>query len=76
MIDSMTLAAGGLDAINSGPILKTASFIIIAPLVGMLMAFIMSLWFLISFRKDILPKIVSIVILAVEYNFQEIGFIV
>ena len=58
------LAAGGLDAINSGPILKTASFIIIAPLVGMLMAFIMSLWFLISFRKDILPKIVSIVILA------------
>ena len=58
------LAAGGMDAINSGPILKTASFIIIAPLVGMLMAFIMSLWFLISFRKDILPKIVSIVILA------------
>jgi inorganic phosphate transporter, PiT family len=58
------LAAGGMDAINSGPILKTASFIIIAPLVGMLMAFIMSLWFLISFRKDILPKLVSIVILA------------
>src|SRR5688572_26587230 len=58
------LAAGGLDAINSAPILKTASFIIIAPLVGMLMAFIMSLWFLVSFRKDILPKIVSIVILA------------
>ena len=57
------LAAGGLDAINSAPILKTASFIIIAPLVGMLMAFIMSLWFLISFRKDMLPKIVSIVIL-------------
>ena len=57
------LAAGGMDAINSAPILKTASFIILAPLVGMLMAFIMSLWFLLSFRKDMLPKIVSIVIL-------------
>jgi inorganic phosphate transporter, PiT family len=58
------LAAGGMDAINSTPILKTASFIIIAPLVGMLFAFIMSLWFLMSFRKDMLPKIVSIIILA------------
>ena len=36
------VAAGGLGAINSEPILKTAAFIIVAPLVGMLMAFIIS----------------------------------
>ncbi|MFL5810023.1 MAG: inorganic phosphate transporter [Flavisolibacter sp.] len=53
------VAAGGMDAINSEPIIKTAIFIIVAPLVGMIMAFIISLWFLLSFRKDILPRIVS-----------------
>ncbi len=54
------IAFGGLEAINSDPIIKTAIFIIVAPLVGMLMAFIISLWFLLSFRKDYLPRIVSI----------------
>jgi PiT family inorganic phosphate transporter len=58
------VAFGGWGAINSDPIIKTASFIIIAPLVGMAIAFIISLWFLLSFRKDFLPRIVSIVILA------------
>ncbi|MBA2746412.1 MAG: inorganic phosphate transporter, partial [Flavisolibacter sp.] len=57
------IASGGFSAINSSVILKTASFIILAPLIGMIMAFIMSLWFLVSFRKDMLPKIVSIVML-------------
>jgi inorganic phosphate transporter, PiT family len=58
------IAAGGWDAINSAPIIKTASFIIIAPLVGMLIAFIFSLWFMLSFRKDFLPRIVSIAVIA------------
>jgi PiT family inorganic phosphate transporter len=58
------IAFGGLDAINSDPIIKTAIFIIVAPLVGMLMAFIISLWFLLSFRKDYLPRIVSIGMIA------------
>jgi inorganic phosphate transporter, PiT family len=58
------IAAGGWDAINSAPIIKTASFIILAPLVGMLIAFIISLWFLLSFRKDYLPRIVSIAVIA------------
>jgi len=58
------IAYGGFDAVNSDPILRTASFIILAPLVGMIIAFIISLWFLLSFRKDILPRIVSIVIIA------------
>ena len=57
------IANAGWHAVNSDPIIRTASFIILAPLVGMFIAFIISLWFLLSFRKDILPKIVSIIIL-------------
>jgi PiT family inorganic phosphate transporter len=49
---------------SSPNILQTASFIIIAPLVGMFLAFIISLWFLLSFRKDALPRIVSTAVLA------------
>lgn len=58
------IAYGGWEAVNSEPILRTASFIILAPLIGGIMAFIISLWFLLSFRKDMLPRIVSIVIIA------------
>lgn len=54
------IAAGGFSAVNNDVVLRTASFIILAPLVGMLMAFIISLWFLFSFRKDILPRLISI----------------
>jgi PiT family inorganic phosphate transporter len=57
------IAAGGWDAVNSAPIIKTASFIILAPLVGMFIAFIISLWFLLSFRRDMLPRIVSIAVI-------------
>lgn len=55
------IAAGGFSAVNNDVILRTASFILLAPLVGMLMAFTISLWFLFSFRKDILPRLISIV---------------
>ncbi len=48
---------------NSPIIIRTVIFIFVAPLVGGLIAFILSLWFLMSFRKDILPKLVSIAIL-------------
>src|SRR5215218_10071085 len=57
------VAYGGWGAINSDPIIKTAIFIIVAPLVGMFIAFIISLWFLVSFRKDFLPRIISIVMI-------------
>jgi PiT family inorganic phosphate transporter len=57
------VAAGGFGAINSPIILKTASFILFAPLLGMLMAFIMSLWFLSSFRKGWTSKIFSVIVL-------------
>lgn len=57
------VAAGGFGAINSPIILKTAAFIFLAPLIGMIMAFIMSLWFLSSFKKGWTSKIFSIGIL-------------
>lgn len=58
------IAAGGINAVNSEIIIRTASFILLAPLVGMLMAFIISLWFLFSFRRDLLPRIISICFIA------------
>ncbi len=60
------IAHGGWGAISSEPILKTVSFIVLAPLIGMVMAFIISLWFIYSFRKGWIPKIIpSLVILIV-----------
>ncbi len=62
------IAHAGFGAVDSGLILKTVSFIVLAPLIGMLMAFIISLWFIYSFRKGVYPKIVSgMVILAVIF---------
>jgi PiT family inorganic phosphate transporter len=58
------IANGGFDAVNSSIILKTASFIILAPLIGMIMAFVMSLWFLSSFKKGWSSKIFSLAVIA------------
>jgi inorganic phosphate transporter, PiT family len=57
------IAHAGFNAIEAATIAKIASFIILAPLVGMLVAFIISLWFLNSFRKSVIPKIVSLLII-------------
>ncbi len=57
------IASGGFGAVNSPVIVKTASFIFLAPLVGMIMAFIMSLWFLSSFKKGWTSKIFSIAVI-------------
>ncbi len=72
------IAAGGFEAVNSSIIIKTASFIFLAPLIGMLMAFIMSLWFLSSFKKGWTSKIFSvgvivfvIIFLAVSLEFNK-----
>jgi PiT family inorganic phosphate transporter len=56
-------AAGSFSAVNSDPIIKTVSFIFLAPLVGMIMAFIISLWFIHSFDKGIRPKIISALVI-------------
>jgi len=57
------IAAGGFGAVNSEPIIKTAGFIFIAPLVGLIFAFIISLWFIYSFRKGFLPRFISVLII-------------
>lgn len=57
------IAHGGFSTINTAVILKTAGFIFLAPLVGMIMALIISLWFLNSFRKGHVPKLISVIIL-------------
>jgi PiT family inorganic phosphate transporter len=63
------IANGGWHSVNADPIIKTASFIVVAPLVGMVIAFVISLWFLSSFRKDFLPKIFSILIICLVALF-------
>ena len=57
------IAHAGLDAINSDPIIKTVLFIFVAPFVGMIMAFIISLWFIHAFSKGILPKLVAFAVI-------------
>lgn len=59
------IAHGGFGAANSGPILIIAAFIFIAPVLGMLGAYIISLWFINSFRKGHAPKIISLAIIAI-----------
>ncbi len=51
--------AGGFHAINSEPVMKTAAFIFLAPMIGMFMAFLISMWFISSFRKGWMPKLLS-----------------
>lgn len=58
------LAAFGWQAINSGVIWATVIFIFVAPLAGMFMSYLISVWFLNSFRKGPGMKIVSITIIA------------
>jgi PiT family inorganic phosphate transporter len=57
------VAHAGFGSINSEPIIKTISFIFLAPLMGMIMAFLISLWFIHSFSKSIWPKLVSVAIM-------------
>ncbi len=57
------IAHAGIEAVNSAIVLRTASFIVLAPLIGMIMALIISIWFLNSFRKGPVPKLISIGIL-------------
>jgi PiT family inorganic phosphate transporter len=60
---------GSFGAINSAPVIKIASFILLAPLIGMFMAFIISLWFIYSFRKSWRPKLFSVMIIALIFLF-------
>ncbi|MFI5132124.1 MAG: inorganic phosphate transporter [Chitinophagales bacterium] len=60
---------GSFGAINSAPVIKIASFILLAPLIGMFMAFIISLWFIYSFRKSWRPKLFSLAMIVLILVF-------
>ncbi|MCU0335059.1 MAG: inorganic phosphate transporter [Chitinophagaceae bacterium] len=63
------IAHAGIGSVNSEKVMEIASFIILAPVVGMIVAFIISLWFINSFRKGPAPKIVSLVVIALVFIF-------
>ncbi len=50
-------------SVNSTVVLKIASFIFLAPMVGLIMAFILSIWFINSFKKGVGMKIFSVLII-------------
>jgi PiT family inorganic phosphate transporter len=56
------IAYGGFGTVNSDPVIKTVAFIFLAPVIGMVIAFIMSLWFIHSFKKGMMPKIIAITV--------------
>jgi PiT family inorganic phosphate transporter len=58
------LAAFGWEAVRGGVVGATAIFIVVAPITGMIMAYLISVWFLNSFRKGPWMKIVSLSIIA------------
>ena len=58
------VAYGGFSVVNQGIVLKTVSFIFLAPVVGMIIAFIISLWFIHSFKKGWIPKIIAFTVFA------------
>ncbi|MBI3510882.1 MAG: inorganic phosphate transporter [Bacteroidetes bacterium] len=57
------MAHAGIHSINPEPVIKTTSFIILAPVIGMIIAYITSIWLLNSFRKGVVPKIISLAIM-------------
>lgn len=63
---------GSFEAINSAPVIQIALFIFLAPLVGMIMAFLISIWFIYSFRKGWGPKIFSSLVIIATLVF--LGF--
>ncbi|MEO6948704.1 MAG: inorganic phosphate transporter [Ginsengibacter sp.] len=63
------IAHAGFSSVNAHPIILIAAFIFLAPVIGMIMAYIISLWFINSFRKGMLPKIVSLIIIGLLVLF-------
>lgn len=54
-----------LSSVNSPVVLKIAAFIFLAPLIGMIVAFLFSVWFVNSFRKGWGVKLFSISVIAI-----------
>ena len=67
------IAHAGFGAIDPQPIIKTISFIVLAPFMGMVMAFIIAQWFIYSFRKNLYPKLISgLVLIGVVYFLSQV----
>ena len=58
------VAGYGWGAIHSGVLWATVIFIVVAPVAGMVMSYLISIWFLNSFRKALWMKLVSLAIIA------------
>jgi PiT family inorganic phosphate transporter len=61
--------AGTFSSVNSGPVMQIAAFIFLAPLIGMIMAFLISIWFIYSFKKGWGPRILSGIIILGTFLF-------
>jgi PiT family inorganic phosphate transporter len=64
------IAHAGINSVNwSDPVFKTIGFIFLAPLIGMIMAYIISVWFLNSFKKGPIPKLISLIVILLVFLF-------
>jgi len=63
------IAYGGFSTVNPDPVIKTIAFIFLAPVIGMIIAFIMSVWFIHSFKKGWMPKIIAFVVISLVAVF-------
>lgn len=61
------IAHAGLMSVQPEPVIKTLSFIFLAPIVGLLMAAIISYWLMNSFSKTIWPKLFSVLVIGGIY---------
>lgn len=69
------IAHAGFSSVNPEPVIKTVAFIVLAPLIGMIMAFIISLWFINSFKKGIWPKLFSLAVIATTCYLLSINLV-
>ncbi|MEY3423175.1 MAG: hypothetical protein RIR48_3505 [Bacteroidota bacterium] len=67
------IAHTGFESINSGKILQIASFIVLAPAIGMMIALIISLWFLNAFKKSMWPKLFSLAVIGITVYFLSLN---
>ena len=69
------IAYGGFSTVNPEPVFKTIAFIFLAPVIGMIIAFILSLWFIHSFQKGWTPKIIALVVIISVIIFLKFNII-
>lgn len=63
------IAHTGFNSINTVKIMQISSFIVLAPMIGMFIAFVISIWILHSFKKTIIPKLVTLAVMTCTVFF-------